>query len=186
MVGYVATRPPRVLLIGDSITLQYADSVRNELRDVAVVKNIPENGHTSAYVVKRLEDWIAEDRWYHRLYRRWSVIQFNAGLHDLIHNVPAQDYRAALTKAADLLKQTKARVVFAETTFVPAGTPYRPEVQEEFRKIADDVMRQAAIPICPLRSVQAEQIPVDVHFTANGSAALGRAVAECIKAELAH
>src|SRR6266853_1547477 len=66
---------PRVLLIGDSISIGYTEPVRAELRGNANVHRIPTNGATTANGLKNLDAWLGTER--------WDVIHFNFGLHDL-------------------------------------------------------------------------------------------------------
>src|SRR4051812_27067010 len=77
---------PRILLIGDSISIGYTESVRTELKGKANVHRIPVNGATSAFGLKNLESWLGT--------ASWDIIHFNFGFHDLMigadgtHKVP--------------------------------------------------------------------------------------------------
>src|SRR5581483_1704324 len=66
---------PRVLLIGDSISMGYTLPVRKLLADRANVHRIPENGGPTTTGLKNIEKWLGDDK--------WDVIHFNWGLHDL-------------------------------------------------------------------------------------------------------
>ena len=66
---------PRVLLIGDSISIGYTVTVRTELAGKANVHRIPENGADTANGLKKIDDWLGDSH--------WDVIHFNWGLHDL-------------------------------------------------------------------------------------------------------
>jgi acyl-CoA thioesterase-1 len=66
---------PRVLLIGDSISIGYTEPVRAELTNKANLHRIPENGAATIVGVKNLENWLSSSK--------WDVIHFNFGLHDL-------------------------------------------------------------------------------------------------------
>src|SRR5262245_45995913 len=65
---------PRVLLIGDSISIGYTVTVRRELAGKANVLRIPENGADTANGLKKIDAWLGESK--------WDVIHFNWGLHD--------------------------------------------------------------------------------------------------------
>ena len=49
---------PRVLLIGDSISIGYTEPVRAELTNKANVHRIPENGASTLNGVKNLDNWL--------------------------------------------------------------------------------------------------------------------------------
>ena len=66
---------PRVLLIGDSISIDYTLPVRERLAGKANVYRIPENGGCTTNGLAKLNVWLGT--------QRWDVIHFNWGLHDL-------------------------------------------------------------------------------------------------------
>ena len=66
---------PRVLLIGDSISIGYTVDVRKLLAGKANVHRIPCNAQTAGYGSDKLPDWLGD--------KRWDVIHFNWGLWDL-------------------------------------------------------------------------------------------------------
>src|SRR5688572_12316649 len=81
---------PRVLLIGDSISMGYTVPVRRQLEGKANVHRIPENGGPTINGLKKLDAWLGDGK--------WDVIHFNWGLHDLRldkggkHQVEIADY----------------------------------------------------------------------------------------------
>ena len=68
-------RLPRVLLIGDSISIGYTLPVRELLKGKANVHRIPANGGPTINGLKNLDSWLGNSK--------WDVIHFNWGLHDL-------------------------------------------------------------------------------------------------------
>ena len=68
---------PRVLLIGDSISMGYTLPVRELLKGQANVHRILTNGGSTKDGVTNLNDWLGNSK--------WDVIHFNWGLHDLKH-----------------------------------------------------------------------------------------------------
>src|SRR5207249_3545666 len=66
---------PRVLLLGDSIRLGYAQRAAALLAGTAVVASPTANGGDSANVLRHLSDWLAS--------AQPEVVHFNCGLHDL-------------------------------------------------------------------------------------------------------
>ena len=135
---------PRVLLIGDSISIGYTLPVRERLAGKANVHRIPENGGPTTNGLARLDAWLGT--------QRWDVIHFNWGLHDLKlmgdgqHQVSLPDYERNLDQLVQRLKQTGARLVWASTTPVPEGklkTPRRPEDVPSYNAAARKVMERA-------------------------------------------
>src|SRR5262245_55211566 len=55
-------RLPRVLLIGDSISIGYTPAVREMLRGVANVHRIPDNGGPTTRGLAMLEEWLGSGR----------------------------------------------------------------------------------------------------------------------------
>ena len=66
---------PRVLLLGDSISIGYTLGVRQQLQGEANVHRAAENCGPTTRGLKQLEKWIGQ--------KQWDVIHFNFGLHDL-------------------------------------------------------------------------------------------------------
>ena len=200
---------PNVLLLGDSISIGYTLPVRELLRGKANVFR-PVNADGAAENCSDTGKGLAElDRWL-SAQSRWDVIHFNWGLHDLKRmkadaprpttsadpNDPplrsVEQYRANLEKIVARLRQTGARLIFATTTPVPDGAnnPFRsPSDPPRYNATAVDVMRSGDIRVNDLFALAqprlAEiQLPRNVHFTAQGSEALARQVAEVIQSEL--
>ena len=66
---------PRVLLIGDFISIGYTLSVGARLAGHVNVHRPGENGGSTGYGLERLDAWLGQGP--------WAVIYFNFGLHDL-------------------------------------------------------------------------------------------------------
>ncbi len=192
---------PRVLLIGDSISMGYTVPVREKLAGKANVHRIPTNGGPSSRGVESLDAWLGDSK--------WDVIHFNFGLHDLVymgpdgarlvdpklpgahHQVPLPDYEKNLTAIAAKLKATGAKVIWCNTTPVPGGSAGRVADEAlQFNEVAARVMAKAGIPTNNLHAhakakLQDIQLPANVHFTPEGSAYLADKVAAEILAALA-
>jgi acyl-CoA thioesterase-1 len=139
---------PRVLLIGDSISMGYTIPVRKLLAGKANVHRIPENAAFTGYGLKQLEAWLGESK--------WDAIHFNFGLHDIKRmengepQVPLADYESILRKIVARLKKTGASLVFATTTPVPEGKVSPPRIPadvERYNDAARRVMKDAGIPV---------------------------------------
>jgi hypothetical protein len=184
---------PRVLLIGDSISIAYTREVRARLAGRANVQRPPENCGPTVYGLARLASWLGEGP--------WSVIYFNFGLHDLkymdeqgTYIVPQVGDRPLATPAeyADnlralvaQLRATGARLIFATTTPVPAGTLGRVAGEEvRYNEAAQTVMRASGVIIDDLHALVVArpelQLPQNVHFTPEGCASLADQVTAAI------
>jgi hypothetical protein len=188
---------PRVLLLGDSISIGYTPKVRQRLVGRANVHRPPDNCGPTIFGIEQLDGWLGGEP--------WAVIHFNFGLHDLkfmdakgTYIVPGPadrplaspvEYAANLRTIVARLKRTGARLVFATTTPVPDGTVGRVAGSElAYNAAAEQVMREAGIPINDLHAFAAAhpqwQLPKNVHFTAQGYAALADQVTAAIDAAL--
>jgi hypothetical protein len=181
---------PRVLLIGDSISIGYTLDTRLLLAGKANVHRIPENGGPTTNGLKNIEKWLGS--------RKWDVIHFNWGLHDLKldengrHQVPIAAYERNLDKLVERLKGTGAKLIWATTTPVPPGNlspPRRSEDVIAYNRVALKVMEDNNVAIDDLYSFALPRLdeiqrPSNVHFTPAGSEALARQVAASILAAL--
>src|SRR5262245_51683594 len=66
---------PRVLLIGDSVSVGYTLFTRELLKSEANVHRILENGGHTRQAIPKMDGWLGTSK--------WDVIHFNWGLHDL-------------------------------------------------------------------------------------------------------
>lgn len=181
---------PRVLLIGDSISMGYTLPVRKLLEDKANVHRIPENGGPTRNGVAKIEKWLGTGK--------WDVIHFNWGIHDLKfmpdgkRQVEPEDYDKNLRALVARMKATGAKLIWATTTPIPDGElqPGRRFGDEnEYNAIAATIMEANGVTIndlnaCITPSLGRLQKPKDVHYTEEGSAVLARKVAAEIEAVL--
>jgi hypothetical protein len=173
---------PRVLLIGDSVSRGYTLAARKALAGKANVHRAPENCGPSANGLKKLDIWLAGEK--------WDVIHFNFGIHD--RATPPADYRQRLEALVTRMKATGAKVVWASTTPVPPDTKDGPKAAEaivEKNRIAAEVMEKNGVAIDDLFTfitphLANVQNPKDVHFNNDGYDLLGKQVAAAIAAEL--
>lgn len=180
---------PRVLLIGDSISMGYTLDVRAKLAGKANVHRPLENCGDTARGVASIDKWLGTGK--------WDVIHFNFGLHDLkyldaagqlaapdkgkqVHTLA--EYEANLRKIVTRLKQTGAKLTWAATTPVPAGSTGRVEDDAiRYNAVAARVMQEQGVAINDLHAFvkprQAQlQRPANVHFSNEGSAQLADVV----------
>lgn len=191
----------RVLILGDSISMGYTPVVKRLLREDTWVVRPAENCEGTTKGAANIDRWLQLDG------APYDLIWFNFGLHDIKRvkangrnsNDPRDGrqaepdtYERQLRAMVAKLKQTGSTLVFATTTPVPKGgvRPHRDvEDPERYNLIARSVMKENGVAVVDLYAFalarQREIQPrVDVHFTKEGSAALGRQVAAQIAARL--
>ncbi|NQU43193.1 SGNH/GDSL hydrolase family protein [bacterium] len=193
---FVSDEPglPRVLIIGDSISIGYTDPLRKRLAGKANVHRIPANGSHTGTGLEKLDEWLGE--------KPWDLIAFNWGLHEVTHMVDGKAnpsgerrnshevYEKNLEEIVKRLKQTRAKLIWISTTFVPEGSKARVHREEiPYNEIAARIMKRHQIPTIDLHSpttAHAEewQLPQNVHFKPEGSEALGEIVAKGIEKAL--
>ncbi len=131
---------PRVLLIGDSISIGYTLPVRELLRGKANVHRIPTNGGPTMRGLESIGQWLGDGH--------WDVIHFNWGLHDLKlidgkHQVPIEDYEKNLAGLAKTLEATGAKLIWCSTTPVPEGAAGRQTADVvEYNAMARKIMAE--------------------------------------------
>ncbi len=190
---------PRVLLIGDSISIGYTLEVRELLKDQANVHRIPTNGGPTTNGLKNLQEWLGD--------LKWDVIHFNWGLHDLKYvgvdgttlsdpkaagshpQVALDQYEKNLGQLVEQLKKTGAKLIWCATTPVPDGSPGRIMGDElKYNQVAAKIMKASGIAIDDLCTYAATgkdiQLPANVHYTPAGSKQLAAKVVTEIKASL--
>jgi len=183
---------PRVLIIGDSISMYYTAEVRHLLTGKVNVFRIPDNGKNTGYGLKNIDYWLGDGS--------WAVIHFNFGLHDLAimpatgkEQVSLEDYEKNLRQLVKSLRATGAKLIWASTTPVPEGTSARSEADAvAYNAVAKKVMDENQVPIDDLHAlveanmdkIERWQYPKNVHFRAEGSVELAAQVARYIEAAL--
>jgi len=181
---------PRVLLIGDSISMGYTVPVRKLLEGKANVHRIPNNGGPTKYGIANIDRWLGTGK--------WDVIHFNWGIHDLKfmpdgkRQVEPADYEKNLRELVAKLKATSAKLIWATITPIPDGElqPGRKFGDEaEYNAIAKKIMEANSVRINDLNVYMTPELaklqkPKDVHYTDAGSAFLAKKVAAEIEAVL--
>ena len=186
---------PRVLLIGDSISIGYTLPTRELLKGKVNLHRIPTNGGPTIKGLQHIESWLGK--------KKWDVIHFNWGLHDLKHmgpngenlfpkekggkvQVSLEDYEKNLDRLVQRLKKTGARLIWRNTTPVPPGSKGR-YVGDSIRynAAAERVMIRHGVPTHDLFTMSRERmkeimLPANVHYTKDGSKALAESVAKII------
>ena len=147
-------RLPRVLVIGDSITMNYHEAAKASLKGIANYHRNDGNAFSSEHGVRNSELWLGN---YREKGLHWDVIQFNHGLHDLKQSydpktdtfgsyaIPLDAYKANLEKQIAILRKTGAKLIWCTTTPVPNDNKStyarRKGASAEFNAAALDVIR---------------------------------------------
>ncbi len=192
---------PRVLLLGDSISIGYTIPVRRQFLGRAVVFHPPDNCQHTGYGLAKLNSWLGA--------KPWDVIHFNWGIWDThyldaagalvtdesrntgnwhIRYTPEQ-YGRNLSTLVDNLQATGARLIWASTTPIMKRSGARFEDITKLNTVAEEIMRKREITINDLYAFVLPRIvewqsPDQVHFNDKSNEQLGRRVSEFIAAAM--
>lgn len=193
---------PKILIIGDSISIGYTPFVKDEFANEVEVFHNPGNAQHTGTGLKKIDEWVGNVK--------WDIIQFNWGLWDLCYRHPdsevqgnrdkengkitytIEEYTSNLDSIVAFLKsKTDAKLVFVTTTYVP---------ENEAGRFKNDVIgyNEAAIKVMKKHSVivndiYEQSIPIhekfgkgldNVHYSTQGYKKLSELVIEFLKAEL--
>jgi acyl-CoA thioesterase-1 len=191
---------PNVLIIGDSISIGYTSFTAQLLKGKCNIIHNPGNAQGTTNGLKNLSKWLSA--------KKWDVIHFNFGLHDLKHvkvkgtsqnsnsfDDPQQadltTYSKNMKEIVKALKATKAKLIFATTTPYPDGVkPARkPSDAGAYNKNALEIMKSENIKINDLYTailphLEKLQKKVNVHFSSEGSVFLAKLTAKSISEAL--
>ena len=181
---------PRVLIIGDSISIGYTPRVRKFLQNKANVHRTANNCRWSAFGEENIDEWIGESK--------WDLIHFNFGLWDWYRWKQEQkatpaSYAKNLDGIVRKLKKTQARLVFAVTTPPCLGPERKAKIvvsearANELNKVAIQVMINPSVFRNDLYSLvgknraKYQRGENDVHYTEEGRDLLAKQVADVIE-----
>lgn len=192
---------PKVLILGDSISIGYFPAVKAVLQGQASVSRPNTNCGDTPRGLREINKWLGD--------AKWDVIHFNWGLWDLCYRNPEsknqgnrdkvngklsvtpEDYEKNLNALVDRLQKTGAALIWASTTLVPDGEAGRFVGDDvKYNAIAAKVMAERGIPINDLHATSAAfdpslfTKPGDVHFKKAGSEKLAVEVVRSIQAKL--
>jgi len=180
---------PRVLLIGDSISIGYTLPVRGLLKGKANVHRPNTNCGPTITGVANIDKWLGD--------KPWDVIHFNFGLHDLKfmdtgkQQVSLEDYEKNLRQMVARMKKTGAKLIWCSTTPVPEKcTPMRKNSDVlAYNEVALKVAKENGIAVDDLYAfalpkIKEIQQPDNVHFSDAGSKVLAQQVSQSILASL--
>ncbi|WP_200587130.1 SGNH/GDSL hydrolase family protein [Pedobacter segetis] len=195
LVSFINPKP-KILIIGDSISIGYTPFVKSNLKDEAEVIHCKGNAKFTDNGIAHLDEWLGTEK--------WDIIQFNWGLWDICYrdpNKPAEytnrdkikgkittdkkTYEANLQTMVNRLKQTDAKLIFVTTTYVPDQEigRYNKDVMA-YNAIAKQVMKRNNIVVNDLYAVS-KQIhdeyglnDTNVHYKKEGYLKLAVTITE--------
>ena len=191
---------PKVLIMGDSISIGYTPYVVENLRDVAEVKRHRGNAGPTIRGVAQIEEWLGKEQ--------WDVIHFNWGLWDMYgwqyhkEDRSPEAYGKRLESLVGRLKKTGAKLIWATTTpACPANEKtmegrfeqkvrIAPELERKYLEVALAVMKKHGVEVNDLHAFMKPRwkkyaiADNNVHFTQLGSRKLGEQVAKAIQSAL--
>ena len=158
-----ATRP-RVLILGDSISIGYTPVVRQQLSGQADVFRPRENCQHTANGLAQIKKWLGQEK--------WDVIHFNWGIWDThmldarnqlvlnetnfagklhIRHTPEQ-YRENLTRLVQILEGTGAKLVWASSTPIMSRSGERFKEIAKLNRVALEIMQKRGVAVNDLYS----------------------------------
>ena len=193
---------PKILIIGDSISIGYTPYIKEKLKNEATVYHNPGNAQHTGTGLEKITEWIETDK--------WDIVQFNWGLWDLCYRHPdskvqgnrdkvngkitysIEEYVANLDSIVNKLKTiTEAKLIFVTTSYVPKGEAGRFKKDAiHFNEAAKKVMKKHAITV---NDIYKQSIPIhkefgkgqdDVHYSKQGYEYLGDHIANFLRDEI--
>ncbi len=195
-------KKPRILIIGDSISIGYTPFVKKHFADRAIVLHNPGNAQHTGTGLEKIREWAGNGD--------WDIIQFNWGLWDLCYRNPESknkgnrdringkitftvaEYEANLDSLVTILNEiSDAKLIFVTTTCVPENEAGRFAGDvAKYNKAAKRVMKKHGIPV---NDIYKASIPIhkksglgddNVHYTPEGYEQLGRLISDYLSKRL--
>jgi lysophospholipase L1-like esterase len=199
--GFQSSQKPKILIIGDSISIGYYPHVQEDLEERATTKHNPGNAEHTATGLKKIHEWLDTDE--------WDVIVFNWGLWDLCYRHPEstvygnrdktngqithtiEEYAKNLEALVKILKNSQAKLLFVNTSYIPPLEAGRVAGDDlKYNEVAEKIMTHYQIPVIDLNSPSRKihrkhgKGKDDVHYTDMGYQKLARHIVKRIKKEL--
>jgi hypothetical protein len=196
------TRKPKILIIGDSISIGYTSYVKKYFYDRAIISHNTGNGQHTGNGLLKIDEWLGEEN--------WDIIQFNWGLWDLCYRHPdskefgnrdkikgkptytIDEYASNLDSIiAVIRKKTNAKLVFVSTTYVPKDEPGRNESDvQKYNDVAKEIMKKHDIAV---NDIYKPSIDIhnkngkgskDVHYTIQGYKQLSELIIKFLETKM--
>ena len=197
-----AKHKPKILIVGDSISLGYTPYVREDLQGIAEVYHNRGNAQHTGTGLDSIETWIGT--------KDWDIIQFNWGLWDLCYRHPdsktqgnrdkvhgtityeLEDYGKNLDSIVQWMKaKSDAKLIFVTTTYVPEDEAGR--YQEDairYNQLAKRIMEKNGVVINDIYEASRRihrhygKDSGDVHYLPEGYRALAKEITDFLKGEM--
>lgn len=197
-----AKHKPKILIVGDSISLGYTPYVREDLQGIAQVYHNRGNAQHTGTGLDSIETWIGT--------KDWDIIQFNWGLWDLCYRHPdsktqgnrdkvhgtityeLEDYGKNLDSIVQWMKaKSDAKLIFVTTTYVPEDEAGR--YQEDairYNQLAKRIMEENGVVINDIYEASRRihrhygKDSGDVHYLPEGYRALAKEITDFLKGEM--
>ena len=202
IVSGFSSKKPKILIIGDSISIGYTPYVKQNLIKNAIVEHNSGNAQHTGTGLKKIKDWIGNDD--------WDIIQFNWGLWDLCYRHPdskfygnrdklngkvthsLETYRANLDTLVQRIKQlSDAKLIFVTTSYVPEEEAGRfPEDAIKYNEVAKEIMNKHNVLV---NDIYKQSVGIhkrfgkgsdDVHYVNQGYEKLGKKIAKFLYSQL--
>jgi hypothetical protein len=154
MLTSFSEKKPKILIIGDSISIGYTPFVINHFSERAIVKHNPGNAQHTATGLNKVKEWIGDED--------WDVIQFNWGLWDLCYRDPnskvqgsrdkingkitfsLEDYERNIERIVKSIQEvSNAQLIFVTTSYVPEHEAGRfLKDAQKYNKVAKRIMKK--------------------------------------------
>ena len=184
---------PRVLILGDSISIGYTPRLRKSLEGKANVHRPTTNCRWSAFGDEKIHEWLGN--------KKWDLIHFNFGLLDWYWwsqdtKATPESYSKNLNNIVQKLKKSEATLVFAMTTPPCVGPEKKARITvskaraQEFNQAALRVMKKHGVVVNDLYVLienEREKYQLgknNVHYNEAGRDLLATQVAKVIKEQL--
>ncbi len=185
----VDNKLPNLLIMGDSVSMQYTPVVRKALAGKLNVFRVPANGGPVSRGLSNFKAWTTG--------KKWDIIIFNFGLHDSKYKgwdrknkakfSSPEIYRRQLKELVAKLKATGAKLFWVSTTPVQAGIKSNDKGSSViYNKVAAEIMQKNNIPIIDLYAKLLPHIDKyfgykNIHMSKTGIPVAGKIVAQRIK-----
>lgn len=195
-------KKPRILIVGDSISIGYTPFVKTYFKQKAEVIHNPGNAQHTGTGLANIKEWIGNGN--------WDIVQINWGLWDMCYRHPdaktygkrdktngeitfdIEDYKAHLDAIIKIIKEnTNAKIIFVTTSYVPTKEPGRyTKAPLEYNAAAKEVMQKHGIEV---NDIYNKTISIhnkygngdsDVHYSKKGYEELSKFIINFLEEKL--
>lgn len=199
LMSFSQSEKPKILIIGDSISIGYTPFVADYFQGKAQVTHNAGNAKFTANGLAHIEEWLGDEE--------FDIIQFNWGLWDLCYRdaqmdrdkvngtltASPEEYERNLRALVSILKErSDAKLIFVTTSYVPKEEPGRFDKDaQRYNKVAKRIMRENDIEVNDIYSwtkkihKTAGNGPDDVHYSKEGYEQISQKITSQLQKALA-